>query len=173
VVARATRFTLPTAAIAALALAACAKPETADQMAARMQAESDSARTAIEAINVQYARYLTGNLPDSIAMLFTDNGVMMPTGGKAVTGRDSIRAAMTAMPLPPGATLTMRTAEVSANGPIAIERGTYTFAMAAQGRTPAVSLPGKYLVHWHKVNGEWKMAADIWNEDAPPPPAAR
>ena len=177
--ARAARRTVPAAAaavaaiaaIAVLALAACAKLETADQMAARMQAESDLAKTAIEAINVRYARYLNGNMPDSLAMLFTDNGVMMPTGGKAVMGRDSIRAAMTAMPLPPGMTLTLSTAEVSANGPIAVERGTFAFSVPAQGRTPAATMTGKYLVHWHKVNGEWKMAADIWNDDAPPPAA--
>ena len=171
--ARVARRAVPTAvaAIAVLALAACAKPETADQMAARMQAESDSAKTAIEAINVRYARYLNGNVPDSLAMLFTENGVMMPTGGKAVMGRDSIRAAMTAMPLPRGMTLTLSTAEVSANGPIAIERGTFAFAVPAQGRTPAATLTGKYLAHWHKVNGEWRMAADIWNDDAPAPAA--
>ena len=172
--ARAARRAVPTAvvaAIAVLALAACAKLETADQMTARMQAESDSAKIAIEAINVRYARYLNGNVPDSLAMLFTENGVMMPTGGKAVMGRDSIRAAMTAMPLPRGMTISFSTAEVSANGPIAVERGTFTFAVPAQGRTPAVTMTGKYLAHCHKVSGEWRMAADIWNDDAPAPAA--
>ena len=53
-------------------LAACQKPETPEQMSARMSAESDSAKTAIEAANVRYARHMNSGHPDSIAMMFTD-----------------------------------------------------------------------------------------------------
>jgi hypothetical protein len=46
------------AAVTLLALAACApKPETPEQMATRMKAESDSARTAIEAAGARWNRY--------------------------------------------------------------------------------------------------------------------
>ena len=162
-----------TAAMAVLALAACQKAETPDQAAARMQAEADSARTAIVAANASYDRYFNGHFADSLAMQFTENGVMMAPGAPAIAGRDSIRAAMTSMPGPPGSTLAMTTVEVAANGPIAVERGNYTFAVPAQGRTPAVNLAGKYLVRWHKVNGQWLIASQIWNEDAPPPAPAR
>jgi hypothetical protein len=30
---------------------------------------------------------------------------------------------------------------------------------------------GKYLVHWHRVDGKWLIADDIWNLDTPPAPA--
>ena len=59
--------------------------------------------------------------------------------------------------------------DVAANGPVAIERGTYVFSLPAQGRTPTMTTPGKYLVSWHKVNGEWQQAAAIWSDDTPPP----
>ena len=155
--------------LAAVVLAACQKAETNQQMVARMRAESDSAKAAIEAINVRYARYLNANQADSVALLFAENGVMMPPSAPAVVGRDAIRTFLTSNGMPPGATLSFAVVDVAANGPIAIERGSYTFTMPAQGRTPAMSMAGKYFVHWHNVNGTWVQAATIWSDDVPPP----
>lgn len=155
--------------LAVVLLAACQKPETPEQAAARMQAESDSARTAIEAANVRYARYLNGNMADSVASLFTENGMVMPPNMPAVTGRAAIGTWMAANPMPPGSSITFTVAEVAASGPIAIERGSYAFTMPAMGRTPAMNTAGKYLAHWHKVGGEWLVAADIWSDDVPQP----
>lgn len=152
---------------AVVALAACQKPETPEQAAARMTAESDSAKTAIEAANVRYSRYMAGNHADSVAMMFMDGGMLMPPNMAAVVGRDSIRAWMTRNAMPPGASITFHVVEVSANGPIAIERGTFDFSMPAMGRTPASTSTGKYLAHWHKMGSEWMVAADMWNDDAP------
>ena len=156
-------------------LAACQKPETPEQASARMSAESDSAKTAIDAANVRYDRHMNSGHPDSIAMMFTEGGLMMGPNAPTVAGRDSIRAMMTRMPLPPGATLAFTAVDVAANGPIAIERGSYTFSMPAMGRTPASTMTGKYLAHWHRMGGEWQIAAEVWNDDAPMPamPAAR
>ena len=163
---------------AAALLAACAKPETPEQASARMAAETDSAKTAIEAIDVRWSHFVSANLADSAAALFMETGVMMPPNAAAVSGRAAIRTASAAMAMPPGATLTLHSADVMASGPIAIERGTFAFAIPAQGRTPAVSSQGKYLTHWHKVGGQWMVAADIWSDDAasmpmPAPPPAR
>lgn len=158
--------------VAAVLLTACQKAETPEQAAARMQADSDSAKIAIEAANARYSRYLSGNMADSVALLFADNGVVMPPNMPAVTGREAIRAWQAANPMPPGATITFTVAEVAANGPLAIERGSYAFTIPAQGRTPAMNTAGKYLAHWHRVNGTWLVAADIWSDDAPMPPAA-
>jgi hypothetical protein len=30
---------------------------------------------------------------------------------------------------------------------------------------------GKYIEVWRRINGKWLMVRDIWNDDAPPPPA--
>ena len=73
----------------------------------------------------------------------------------------------------------MRTASVVANGPIAVERGNWTFDFKpGKGAPPgmgAMTDQGKYLTHWHDVGGQWLMAEDIWNSDTPaaPPPPAR
>ncbi len=158
---------------AALLLTACEKPETADQALARIQTESAAAKTAIDEINVRYARYMNGNMADSIAGLFMETGVLMPPNAPAVVGREAIRAYMTANGMPPGATLSFTAVDVTANGPIAVERGTYAFGMPAQGRAPAVNVAGKYLVHWQYWNGAWLQAATIWSDDVPPMPMPR
>lgn len=152
-------------------LAACKPaPETPEQVAARLAAESDSAKAAIDAINVNYARWMLAGQADSVATLFAEEGVLMPPTAPAVAGREPIRAWFAANPMPPGAGITFTAVTVHANGADAIERGTYTFTMPAQGRTPAVSMNGKYLVHWRKHGGAWLQMATIWSDDAPMTP---
>jgi ketosteroid isomerase-like protein len=136
-----------------------------------MADEGDSARVAIEAAEARYARYLNGNHTDSIRLMFADAGTIMPPNMPSVTGQDSVADWMRRNAMPPGSTIAFQTVDVAANGPLAIERGTYTFAMPAMGRTPAITSTGKYLVRWHRrASGEWVIVSDIWSEDVPPPP---
>jgi len=156
---------------AAVALAACQKAETPEQMSARMNAESDSAKTAIEAQNARFAGHFNAGHFDSLASMYMDGGYMLPPGGNA-TMKDGITAMMSASPPPAGSHLSLTTADVAANGPMAIERGTWSMDIPAMGRTPAMKVGGKYLVHWHKMAGQWLMAADMWNDDPAPMPSA-
>ena len=154
-----------------LLLAACRQQESWEQASARMAQESAAAKIAIDAINVRYAAFLVGGQADSAAALFKDDGVLMPPNMPAVTGRAAIKDWIAANGFPPGSTMAMTAGAVSRNGPLAIERGTYTYTIPAMGKDPAVSGSGKYLVLWHDVNGTWQIATDIWNEDAPSAPA--
>jgi ketosteroid isomerase-like protein len=155
-------------AVAPLAMAACQKMETPEQGTARMQDESAAARPLIEAANQRHARAINGNMGDSLAMLYTENGVMMPPGAPVVTGRDAIRASVTAQPMPPGSQLTFQTVSLSVNGPLAVERGSYVFTMPDPRRgQPAITTNGKYLAHWHKVGDEWQIAEATWSDDTP------
>jgi ketosteroid isomerase-like protein len=162
-------------AVAAVTLTACQKAETPEQAATRMRAEADAAAPAIAAQNARWMRYANANQVDSILELYTPNAVLLPPDMPAATGRDSMRARLAAT-MAPGGIVTLTTVSLAANGTIAIERGNWTYVVPAQGRTPAMHLAGKYLVHWHNVNGQWLFAEDIWNNDAPtppPPPAPR
>jgi hypothetical protein len=38
-----------------------------------------------------------------------------------------------------------------------------TFSLKTRGPQPQ-EVTGKYVVVWEKVGGDWKLAADIWNE---------
>jgi ketosteroid isomerase-like protein len=56
----------------------------------------------------------------------------------------------------------LTTLEVKALGPsAAYEIG--RFSMKTKGAR-AQELTGRYVVVWEKVGGEWKLAADIWND---------
>jgi ketosteroid isomerase-like protein len=54
------------------------------------------------------------------------------------------------------------TLEVKRLGPAAAhEIG--TFSLTTKGTSPK-EISGKYLVLWERVRGQWKLAADIWND---------
>lgn len=151
-----------------LLLSACRpQPESLDRANLRIGLESAAAHTAIDAINIRYQRYMNENLVDSVASLFMESAVMMPPNARAVIGKENIRQWFAENPIPAGASYTFAAVEVTANGPVVVELGDYNFSMPAAGKVPAVSVNGKYVVHWRNVNGRWLQAATIWNEDTP------
>ena len=69
----------------------------------------------------------------------------------------------------------------AANGPLGVERGSFTFSAKAKPGAPkgvpaTINDEGKYLIHWQNVNGQWQMAEIIWNSSKPmmmPAPAKK
>jgi ketosteroid isomerase-like protein len=162
---------------AALALVAGCQPsaETPDQAKTRMEAESATAKRAIDSLDVEFAKHFNMAHADVVAAFFTEQGHMMAPNMAESVGRDAIKAGLAGMAaMKPELKLTSQS--VVANGPIAIERGTYAFTFTIPGATGPATDTGKYLVHWHLVGGAWQMAEDIWNSDLPamaPPPAPK
>jgi len=168
------------AAVTVLVLAACApKAETPEQMAARLQAESDSARTAIEAANARFIRYFLAGKADSAAMNYAEDAVFMPANEPAARGRAAIQAKMAEWMGFGTWGFTATTTQVNASGPIAVEQGTYVWTLMPGPHAPpgmAAMFPdtGKYVTAWRKVNGNWVIFADISNSNrAMPAPARR
>src|SRR5262245_47991482 len=116
-----------TLAAVSLVLAACQKPETAEQMQSRMNTESAAAKTAISAQSHAYGVHMTAGHTDTILAYFTDDAVVMPPNSAMISGKTAIGTWMRAEPMPPGSALTIETADVMVNGPLGVERGTYTF----------------------------------------------
>lgn len=156
--------------LAAVVFTACRPaPPTEEQT----QAATDSARAAVDEGNARWVRYVNAGTPDSIAQLYTADGVAMPGDVPAATGHDSIIARLRPLVIP-GGTLTITSQSVSVHGPMAVSRGVWAYRAPAQGSTPAVNLVGKFMEHWHRTNDGWKIVENIWNTDAPAPqPAAR
>lgn len=147
------------------ALSACQAAETPEQTHARMLAESDSARVAIEAKAAAFAEAVNTGQADAVAALYTDDAVLMPPEMPAITGREAIRATFAGMmAASPGMRIAFQVLDVTANGPLAVERGTWTIS-APTPDGAATELRGKYLIEWHRIAGEWLIARDIWNSD--------
>jgi uncharacterized protein (TIGR02246 family) len=164
------RYALSTL-VAVAALTACQQAETVEQMQARMQMESDSARVAIEARGVAFAEATNAGNADGVAAMYAEDAVLMPPDMPAVTGRDNIRSTFAAMMgQMPGMRIAFQVQDVVANGPLAVERGAWIITVPTPDGGSS-EMRGKYLVAWRRIDGEWMMARDIWNNDAPMPPA--
>lgn len=168
------------AAPALVALAACApKAETPEQMQARMDQESAAFAAAIDSAAAKMREFVTACNADSMASLYTETAVMLPANEPVVMGRDSIRAKFAQYCSWGSWTWTPTTQATVANGPIGIERGSYTLVFTPGPNAPrgmtAMADTGKYLLHWHKVGDRWMIADDIGNSDRPaaPPPSRR
>jgi uncharacterized protein (TIGR02246 family) len=158
----------------ALVLAGCQAKETAEQAQARMATESAAAKTAIEAVNAEFTSHVNQGHASVVAGYYTDDAVFMAPNEPAATGKAAIQTALEGlMTMKPQLTLT--TASVTANGPLAVERGTYIMEMTPPGAPGAVSDTGKFLVHWRLVDGKWRLAEDIFNSNLPAaaPPATK
>jgi uncharacterized protein (TIGR02246 family) len=165
---RATRI-----AAAAIAVLGCQQPaETPEQRDARITTESAAARTAIEAKNTEFMTHFNQGHGEQVAALYAEDGVVMAPNVPAVEGRTAIQA-MVANFAAVKAQLTLMTKSVVANGPIAVERGTFRMTFASPGAAAPVADTGKYLVHWRNVGGQWLLVEDMFNSDLPitgPPP---
>lgn len=138
------------------------KAETAEQAEARMTSEVTAARAAIEASNVGFTAHFNAGQGDSVAAHYTEDGRVMAPNMAVAAGRQAIAASMGMMA---GARLVLTTEAVAANGPLAVERGTYQITLTPPGATAPITDTGKYLVHWRKVGDNWMMVDDIWNSD--------
>ncbi len=153
-------------AVLTLALAACKpQPETDEAMQARMSAEADSIKPALEALNRSFATHMVAGHADTLAAFYADNATIMAPNMAPAHGSAAIKAALTGMlQMAKPTAFSLRTGSVSANGPLAVESGRYVWTVGT-----AVD-SGKYLVHWHRMNGKWMIVDDIWNSDNPEMP---
>lgn len=167
-------------AAALLGLAACQPAETPQQMQARMDQESAAFKAAIEPLARRWEAWEAAGQADSFATAFTDGGREMPPNGPALVGAEAIRAYHAQMASMGTFTSQITTETAVANGPLGVDRGKYRFTFKPNKGMENMGVPaadsGKYLVHWHQVDGSWKIADLIYNSDLPlptPAPARR
>ena len=155
--------------LAVVLVAACQKGETPEQREARTQAVMDSAKTAVREGATKWMAWENAGQVDSIVTLFRGDGMMLAPDMPAATGHDSILARLHALSVP-GTHLTITSQDIQVSDPVAIDRGVFSAAIPASGRTPAMTATGKYMAHYHHGDNGWKLAAIIWNNDVPAPP---
>lgn len=165
--------------VAAVALlGACKSQESPQQAQARMEKETEAFTAAVSGSGKRYAAWLAAGQADSIAGIFTEQGREMPPNEPAVVGRAAIKAYEVRNAARFSPKIVIRGETYMASGPLGIERGTFSIDGKAKPGAPK-SVPrtfhddGKYLIHWHQVNGRWQMVELIWNSNRSMMPPAK
>jgi len=108
----------------------------------------------------------TGDV-DTIAGLYTEDGLIMPPDAPQGQGAEAVKAFWAEVAAMPKVSVTFAptTVEVAEAGDMAYDIGTYQLSF--EGDEGPVEDRGKYVVVWVKEGGAWRAAADIFNSDGP------
>jgi uncharacterized protein (TIGR02246 family) len=127
---------------------------------------ASSDEQAIRALDTAWSHAAQTKDLDKTVSYYADDASMLPPNMPIATGKDAIRAVWTQLLSTPGGSLTFGPAKVVVSGSrdLAYEIGTFQLtANDAQGK-PATST-GKFVVVWQKRAAQWKVVADIFNDD--------
>ena len=128
---------------------------------AALSAPAFAQKAEIEAVNAKWIDFFKKGDFAGVASLYVDDAIAFPPGSAMVKGRAAIRVMwehMAEQVTDPRVT----TLEVKSLGPrAAYEIG--TFSLKTKDPT-SKEVTGKYVVVWQKIRGNWKLAADIWND---------
>lgn len=130
-----------------------------------LEDRSTVVRTIIERNNADLVRWYEAGQMDSVASLFAVDARQMGPNTEPLEGRAAIREFWEQVASLGTWTLDLDTHEVTAYGPLAVERGTYTLrfepgAGALPGMTASADT-GSYLVQWRHEDGRWFIVNDI------------
>ena len=118
-------------------------------------------KAKIEAANAKWTELFNKGDFQGIAELYTVDAIAFPPGSAMVKGKAAIGAMWKDMAEQAG-NPKVTTLDVKRLGPAAA-REIGTFSLTTKGPSPK-EISGKYLVVWERVRGQWKLAADIWND---------
>jgi uncharacterized protein (TIGR02246 family) len=118
-------------------------------------------KAKIEAVNTKWMELFNKGDFEGVARLYTVDAIALPPGSAMVRGRAAIGTMWKGM-AEQVSNPKITTLEVKRLGPLAA-REIGTFSLTTKGPSPK-EVSGKYLVVWERVAGEWKLAADIWND---------
>jgi uncharacterized protein (TIGR02246 family) len=118
-------------------------------------------KAQIEAANAKWVELFNKGDFEGIAQLYTVDAIALPPGSAMVRGRAAIGAMWKDL-AQQASNPKVTTLEVKRLSPSAV-REIGTFSLMTKGPSPK-EVSGKYLVVWEKVRGDWRLAADIWND---------
>lgn len=117
-------------------------------------------RAALERVVDAYVKANLDGDTEALVALYADDALLLPPDEGLVEGREAI-AAFWAEGIEAGLALTP--IRVEAEGSTGLVVGRYT--VPAQGEAPADS--GKCVLMLKRIDGAWRITADIWNSSSP------
>ena len=148
---------------ALVGMVGCASPPPAPP-----PVDLDAARQ--ELMDADRAWSETGTDVDEFITYFADDPVFLPFEAPRIDGVEAIHEFVTGLTQMPGFSLSWEatSAHVSEDATLGYSLGTFEMTLDDAEGNPT-SIEGKYLTVWQKqADGQWKVTADTFNEDAPP-----
>ena len=121
---------------------------------------------AIRALDTAWSQAAGARDLDKTVSFYADDASMLPANAPIASGKEAIHTAWSQLMALPGFSLSFAPSKIviAKAGDMAYKIGTYHLTVNdAQGK-PAASV-GKYVVNWQKRGGQWKVVADIFNDD--------
>ncbi|MEE8213146.1 MAG: DUF4440 domain-containing protein [Alphaproteobacteria bacterium] len=127
-----------------------------------------SAKQEIDALNAQWVAAFKAKDFATIESLMAPDSLLLAPGNPPIQGAESVVETWKAWGGLPNVKITFgaERVEAAASGDLAYDYGAYTFAFDSDKGPFAEE--GKYIVVWKKIDGAWKVAADIFNNNSAP-----
>ena len=129
---------------------------------------ADDRKHELDALTAQWVAAFKANDFAAIEALMAPDSLLLAPGAPPVQGAKAVAdmwktwGALPNVAIDFGGTYS----EVAASGELAYDYGAYTFAFDSE--EGPFSENGKYIVVWKKIDGAWKIAADIFNNNGAP-----
>ena len=159
-----------------LAVAGCNQPRTPAMasdtaMAGPPKVDKQAEEQAVRGISEKWVQMFAAKDTSGIAALFADDGYEMPPNSKAMKGPDEVRKGVSEM-LRNTKDFKLSFAPsvitIGDAGDLAVERGTYQASFTGP-KGKKIEDHGNYVTVYKKVNGQWKVLADINSSEVPGP----
>lgn len=160
---RKTLQALCTVAALAIAIAGCNQtpPDT-----------HDADVKAIRDFETQWNADWAAKDADRIAARYSDDAVLMVSGGEAIKGKDAIHNSLKMMTSDPALDLKFQpgVVDVAKSGDLGFTQGAYTLTLTDPATRKVVHDRGNYVTVYRKgADGLWKAVSDIACSSVPPP----
>ena len=120
---------------------------------------------AIRKTNEKWLELISERDAAAVSKLYTSDGAMMAPGAPIAQGQPALEKAWGGLMQMPGFGLALKADKitVASGGDMALDQGTYLLTLT--GPNGPMKDVGKYVVVWQNIDGQWKVAADIFNTD--------
>lgn len=118
---------------------------------------STESTQAIEAANREFEALFNSGDTAALAGLYDEDAQFVAAHMDPLVGRAAIETFLAGAKESGVATIVLTTDEVDADAESAVEYGRYVMKLA----DGAVADEGRYLVHWKKADGAWRLHRDM------------
>ena len=134
----------------------------------KIDCKRETSKSALETIKrntLAFSKaYMDGDI-DALVNMYTDDGKIFPNNKKIMSGKTDLKSYWT---IPDGVKILhhkVTPTEVNIENDTAYDYGYYEGKTLTK-KKKEVTWQGKYLIVWKKIDDEWKIYLDIWNNVA-------